>query len=73
MNSGDTVYFIENNMHIQEGTVVNSSCDFVLIKYGSGAGIRLRKSKVYTSEEEAKTKLNIGNRWKRKSPYDYEH
>ena len=53
MNSGDTVYFIENNMHIQEGTVVNSSCDFVLIKYGNGAGIRLGKSKVYTSEEEA--------------------
>lgn len=71
MNPGDKVYFIENNMRIQEGTVVNSSGDFVLIKYRTGAGIRLRKTKVYASEEEAKTKLNIDNRWKRKNPYDY--
>lgn len=71
MNPGDKIYFIENNMRIQEGIVVNSSSDFVLIKYGNGAGIRLRRSKVYTSEEEAKTKLNIDNRWKRKNPYDY--
>ena len=71
MNPGDKVYFIENNMRIQEGTVVNSSGDFVLIKYGNEAGIRLRRSKVYTSEEEAKAKLNIDNRWKRKNPYDY--
>ena len=67
------VYFIENNMRIQEGAVVNLSGYFVLIKYGNGAGIRLRRSKVYSSEEEAKTKLNINNQWKRKSPYDYEH
>ena len=73
MNPGDIVYFIENNMRIQEGAVVNLSGDFVLIKYGNGAGIRLRKSKVYSSEEEAKTKLNVNNQWKRKSPYDYEH
>ena len=70
MNPGDKVYFIENNMRIQEGTVVNSSGDFVLIKYGDEAGIRLRRSKVYTSEEEAKSKLNTDNRWKRKNPYD---
>lgn len=71
MNQGDKVYFIESNMRIQEGIVINLSGDFVLIRYGDGAGIRLRRSKVYASEEEAKTKLNISNRWKRKNPYDH--
>ena len=71
MNPGDKIYFIENNMRIQEGTVVNSSGDFILIKYGNGAGIRLRRSKVYASKDEAKRKLNIDSRWKRKTPYDH--
>lgn len=73
MSPGDKVYFIESNMRIQEGVVVNSSGDFVLMKYGNGAGIRLRRSKVYASEDEAKSKLNTDNRWKRKTPYDYNH
>lgn len=45
----------------------------MLLKYGSGSGIRLRKSRVYISEEEAREKLDTSNQWKRKSPYDYEN
>ena len=73
MNPGDMCYFIENNLWIVKATVVKITGDFVLLKYGSGSGIRLRKTRVYSSEEEAREKLNMSNQWKRKSPYDYEN
>ena len=73
MNPGDICYFIENNLRIVKATVVKITGDFVLLKYGSGSGIRLRKSRVYISEEEAREKLDTSNQWKRKSPYDYEN
>lgn len=35
------------------------SGDFLLIRYGFDKGIQLRKSKVYKTEDEAKSKLPV--------------
>lgn len=56
---GDKCYFIESNREVISGMVRQVSGDFLLIRYGFDKGIRLRKSKVYKTEEEAKSKLPV--------------
>ena len=68
MNKGDEVFFVETNNTIRRATVISVSGDFVTLKYGttdshyisggkhhleSAGGIRLRKSKLFSSKEEA--------------------
>lgn len=57
---GDRCYFIESNRKIVSGIVKQVSGDFLLIRYGFDKGIQLRKSKVYKTEDEAKSKLPVG-------------
>ena len=56
---GDRCYFIESNREVISGMVRQVSGDFLLIRFGFDKGIRLRKSKVYKTEEEAKSKLPV--------------
>lgn len=56
---GDRCYFIESNREVISGMVKQVSGDFLLIRFGFDRGIRLRKSKVYKTEEEAKNKLPV--------------
>ena len=56
---GDKCYFIESNRDVISGMVKQVSGDFLLIRFGFDRGIRLRKSKVYKTEEEAKSKLPV--------------
>lgn len=56
---GDRCYFIESNREVISGMVKQVSGDFLLIRFGFDRGIRLRKSKVYKTEEEAKSKLPV--------------
>lgn len=56
---GDRCYFIESNRKVISGMIRQVSGDFLLIRYGFDMGIRLRKSKVYKTEEEAKRKLPV--------------
>lgn len=56
---GDRCYFIESNRKVICGMVKQVSGDFLLIRYGFDMGIRIRKSKVYKTEEEAKSKLPV--------------
>lgn len=56
---GDRCYFIESNREVISGMVKQVSGDFLLIRFGFDRGIRLRKSKVYKTEEEAKSKLLV--------------
>jgi len=73
MNKGDEVFFVETNNTIRRATVISVSGDFVTLKYGtvdshyinggkhhleSSGGIRLRKSKLFLSKEEAKKSIN---------------
>lgn len=56
---GDRCYFIESNREVISGIVKQVSGDFLLVRFGFDKGIRLRKSKVYKTEEEAKSKLPV--------------
>lgn len=58
---GDRCYFIESNRKIVSGIVRQVSGDFLLIRYGFDKGIQLRKSKVYKTEDEVKSKLSVVN------------
>ena len=73
MKKGDEVFYIETNNSIRKATVVSISGDFVTLKYGttdshyisggkhhldSAGGIRLRKSKLFSSKEEAEKCIN---------------
>lgn len=68
MNKGDEVFFIETNNSIRRATVVSINGDFVTLKYGAvdphyinggkhhleaTGGIRLRKSRLFSSKEKA--------------------
>lgn len=56
---GDRCYFIESNRKIVSGIVRQVSGDFLIIRYGFDKGIQLRKSKVYKTEDKAKSKLPV--------------
>ena len=73
MKKGDEVFYIETNNSIRKATVVSISGDFVTLRYGttdshyisggkhhleSAGGIRLRKSKLFSSKEEAEKCVN---------------
>ena len=73
MKKGDEVFYIETNNSIRKATVVSISGDFVTLRYGttdshyisggkhhleSSGGIRLRKSKLFSSKEEAEKCIN---------------
>ena len=57
-NLGDIVYFIESSNFIRKATIINCSAGFCTIKFETGnsgpSGIRVRESKIYKSEQEAK-------------------
>ena len=57
-NPNDTVYFIESSNFIRQATVINCAGDFCTIRFETGnsgpSGIRVRDSKIYKSEQEAK-------------------
>ncbi len=54
-NPGDFVYIIENSRNIRKAFVMKVAGDFCTIHLeDSDAAIRLRNSRLYVSEEEAK-------------------
>ena len=69
MKIGDKAYIIENN-NIKEVEVIKITRDFVTVKYNtylpdkygrtfaSTGGLRLRKSRVFETEDEAKRNIN---------------
>ena len=77
MKTGDTVFFIETNNNIRSAEVLKIAGDFVTLRYnytdphyidggkhhitGNG-GIRLRKSRVFSSKEPAEKYIAERNR-----------
>ena len=61
LKQGDIVYFIESSTHIRQATVLKNSAGFCTIRFDFGncgaSGIRVRESKVFKSEQEAKNHL----------------
>lgn len=67
-NIGDICYFIENEDHIRSGIITKISGEFCIIKYKNTAATRLRMSRLYHSETEAKDHFKVR---KLSNPYKY--
>ena len=57
-NEGDVVYFVSSSIFIKKATVIRNSGGFCTIRFSNGncgtSGTRVRESKLYCTEEEAK-------------------
>ena len=61
-NEGDVVYFISSSVFIKKATVIRNAGGFCTIRFSDGncgtSGTRVRKSKLYHTEEEAELLQN---------------
>lgn len=57
-NEGDVVYFLSSSIFIKKATVIRNAGGFCTIRFEDGncgtSGTRVRESKLYRTEEEAK-------------------
>ena len=72
---GEECFFVESGHRVISGKIVQISGDFLLVRYGTEQGTRLRSSKVYHTEEEAQKHMHVEEPKKKRirSPYDYWH
>ena len=71
---GDICYFVESNYRIKQAIVTSISGDFCVVRYDYGKGIRLRKSRLYRTQEEAKAAAHVPEPPRRGvNPYMYLH
>lgn len=78
-NRGDECYIVENNRFVRRATVTQCSGGFCIIKFDEGGGTRLRETKLFSTEEDARmsitkteVKTDSGKRTPRYNPYNYE-
>ena len=71
---GSRGYIIESNRIITEVMVTAIRGEFCTLRFLNGGAIRLRKSRVFMTKEEAKLKLPRATEAKHRhrTPYDYE-
>lgn len=70
-NEGDVVYFISSSVFIKKATVIRNAGGFCTIRFSDGncgtSGTRVRESKLYCTEEEAKKVVGQhqnANKWR---------
>lgn len=70
---GSHVFIIESNRTITEVVVAARRGDFYTVRFMNGTAIQLRRSRIFPTREEAKTKIPTKAEEKRRfcSPYDY--
>lgn len=56
MKEGITAYIIENNLKIRKVTVAHITGNMALVKFDEGGGIRVRLNRLFESEEAARMK-----------------
>lgn len=74
-NINDICYFVSNGFKITPGIITSIKGEFCTVKYSSKAALRLRSTKLYRTEEEARQhviiNIDIPSGRSRRSPYDY--
>lgn len=56
--AGDKAFVVESSIFVKEVYIVKSSGGFCLIRYASGdGGYRVRESRLFVTEEEAKASI----------------
>lgn len=73
---GDKAFIIESNRIVREVIVLKRSRDFFTVRFveNTSGGIQLRKSRLFSSKEEAQSclpKKQVQKRTGFRSPYDY--
>lgn len=70
-NEGDVVYFVSSSIFIKKATVIRNAGGFCTIRFEKGncstSGTRVRESKLYRTEEEAKKVVEQhqnANKWR---------
>ena len=51
---GQTVYFLQSKKNVMQARIIAVSGGFYTLKLADGGGIRLRESRLYATEEDAK-------------------
>ncbi len=75
---GQECWIIENNMRIRPVTVTKISGGMYTLKFKNGGGVRLRKNRIFETEEDARAKIKKGDIFSSKTtnnkgPYNYLH
>lgn len=60
--TGQTVYIIQSNRWIRKATVLKYAGGMYTIKFTEGGGLRLRESRLFSSEEEAQEVIKRNSR-----------
>jgi len=70
---GSHVFIIESNRIITEVVIAARRGDFYTVRFLNGGAIQLRRSRIFSTKEEAETKIPTRAEEKRRfrSPYDY--
>ena len=70
---GSHVFIIESNRTITEVVVAARRGDFYTVRFLNGGAIQLRRSRIFSTREEAETKIPARAEEKRRfrSPHDY--
>lgn len=72
-NVGDTAFIVDNRIFLREVVIKRATKDFCVITYkDTGATIRIRHSRLFTSKEVAENTIPESARPKKKSHWDYE-
>lgn len=70
MKKGDKAYILESNRIITPVTIIGISGGLYTCSLPSGGAIRLKRSRLYETEEEAQSHIPV-EKPKYRSPYDY--
>jgi hypothetical protein len=71
--AGDTAFIVDNRIFLREVIIKRATKDFCVITYkDTGATIRIRYSRLFTSKEVAENTIPESARPKKKSHWDYE-
>lgn len=71
--AGDTAFIVDNRIFLREVVIKRATKDFYVITYkDTGATIRIRHSRLFTSKEVAENTIPESARPKKKSHWDYE-
>lgn len=57
MKIGETVYFIENNLHVRSATLKRISSNLALIQFEGGGGTQIPLKRLFSNEKEAQEEL----------------
>ena len=66
---GREAFIIENNRKITKRMIIREERDFYIVSFGAGSGVRLRKKRVYFSEDEAKKHIHKETETRYRPPY----